>query len=145
VERLHDLVQLSTANGVARARLQLKPADLGSVDVRLRATANGVVATVTVHEAAALPAVAQAGADLRDALAQRGVVLHQLDVSLAADGSGTQTGTGASAQQREPHAARRGARAAGALDDDDELDPVADPTTSTTTTLAPGALVDVQA
>jgi flagellar hook-length control protein FliK len=142
VERLNDLVQVASANGVARARLQLHPADLGSIDVRLRQTTQGLVAQIAVHRPEALQAATQAGADLRQSLEDRGVVVAQLDVSLAA--SGDQAGA-----YREP----RGQGAAGtgrsggspgasAEDDDDLLTPI-DPTTATT--LPAGVLVDVHA
>ena len=141
VERLNDLVQLASANGVARAHLELHPADLGMIDVRLRQTTQGLVASIAVHRPEALQAVTQAGADLRQSLEDRGLVLAQLDVSLAAGGDQAGAYREPRGQGTAPAAGRAGA-GRGADDDDDLLTPL---DSTSATTLPAGALVDVHA
>lgn len=138
VERLQDLVHVATARGVARAKLQLHPQELGGIEVRLRTSDAGLVATITAQNAEAVHAVTQAGAELRRSLEERGITIASLDIGIAADGR-SQHGW-----QRRPGDTGSGSRR--------EVSPIAaDPTTTTTdddldATGAPaGALVDVHA
>ena len=75
---------VATRAGTARAILQLRPAELGQVDVHLRTTRNGLVATIAAHEQVGLDALQQAGAELRRTLEDKGVQLHSLDLQLGA-------------------------------------------------------------
>jgi flagellar hook-length control protein FliK len=140
VERLNDLVQVATSRGVSRARLELHPADLGAIDVRLRQTTQGLVASIAVHRPEALQAVTQAGDQLRQSLEDRGLVLAQLDISLAA--SGDQAGA-----YREPRGqgAASGPQRPDADNDPDADDPLTSIDPATATTLPAGVLVDVHA
>ncbi|MCW3039069.1 MAG: flagellar hook-length control protein FliK, partial [Solirubrobacterales bacterium] len=115
VERVADIVRLSNAHGVARARLNLHPDDLGSVDVRLRSTALGLVATISVDRAQTLQAVTRAGAELQQQLADRGLTVLRLDVSLA-DGGATARDTAGQAGAREDRRAPDGTRTPGRRD-----------------------------
>jgi hypothetical protein len=141
-DRVQELVHIATMrSGNARATLQLRPEALGRIDVHLRTTSNGLVATIAAHEHAGLEALQQAGAELRRALEDKGVQLHSLDLQL---GTGDD---GASSQQRDAREASSGSRGASSsygLDDDEDV--IAQELTLTTTPpTAAGALVDVQA
>jgi flagellar hook-length control protein FliK len=88
-ERVQDLVRIATMrSGNARATLQLKPVELGTVDVHLRTTRDGLVATIAAHSQSSLDALQSAGADLRRQLEDRGVQLHSLDLQLGAGENG---------------------------------------------------------
>lgn len=140
VERIHALVHVARANGIAQARLELHPQELGAIQVRIRHTADGVVATMTAERPEALQALQQAGDDLRRHLEQRGTNLLSLDVGLAAGGQGQ------AREQRDPAGRARAARAAG--DGPDTIEAIHDnddPTGAQAVELPAGVLVDVRA
>ncbi|HEU4976395.1 MAG TPA: flagellar hook-length control protein FliK [Baekduia sp.] len=153
ISRLEELARIaSLRGGQARAVLQLKPAELGAVDIQLRTSPHGLVATIHAHDQAGLQALAGAGGDLRRALEDRGVTVQQLDIQLSPSAGGDAGGAGAfsaggfdadggawTSAGRSGASAGRGA--APVLEDDaeDELVVVATPRTSA------GSLVDVQA
>jgi flagellar hook-length control protein FliK len=141
VEHVQDLVRIATTRlGGARATLQLKPQELGAVDVHLRTTREGLVATISAHDQAGLAALQQAGPELRRSLEERGVQLHSLDLQLGAGDNGF-TNRG---DAREASSGGRSARAGWNLGGEDE--PPEDELTLTTVASTPtGALVDVQA
>ncbi|MCW2993404.1 MAG: flagellar hook-length control protein FliK, partial [Conexibacter sp.] len=70
----------TTRAGNARATLQLRPAELGQVDVHLRTTRDGLVATISAHDQVGHDALQQAGNELRRSLEDKGVQLHSLDL-----------------------------------------------------------------
>ncbi|HMJ37897.1 MAG TPA: flagellar hook-length control protein FliK [Baekduia sp.] len=140
-DRVQDLVRIATTrNGGARALLQLKPAELGAVDVHLRTTREGLVATIAAHDQAGLDALQQAGGELRRTLEDRGVQLHRLDLQLGAG----QGGFGNRADARQASSGSRSAGRPDALGLGDEADDDLILATVSTSTPA-GALVDVQA
>jgi flagellar hook-length control protein FliK len=105
VDRIHELVRISTTRGGARATLQLKPAELGAVDVRLRTTGEGLVATITAQDESGLAALQQAGAELRRNLEDRGVTLHRLDLQLGDASGGDRRGAGGAGSGAAQHGA----------------------------------------
>jgi flagellar hook-length control protein FliK len=140
-ERVHELVRIATTRaGNARATLQLRPAELGQVDVHLRTTRDGLVATISAHDQVGHDALQQAGNELRRSLEDKGVQLHSLDLQLGAGHHGFAN----QGDAREAASGRRGAASTYDLDSDD---PVAED--DLTITHAPstpaGALVDVRA
>jgi flagellar hook-length control protein FliK len=140
-ERVQDLIRIATMrNGGARALLQLNPVELGTVDVHLRTTREGLVATIAAHDQAGLDALQQAGGELRRTLEERGVQLHRLDLQLGAGQGGF--GNGADARQASS-GGRRGAVAADLLGDDESAEH--DLSITTVTSTPAGVLVDVQA
>ena len=143
-ERVQELVRIATTRGgQARATLQLKPEALGQVDVHLRTTREGLVATIAAHDQAGLDALQQAGTELRRLLEDRGVQLQSLDLQLGA-------GDGGFANQGDAGQAQSGAAGAASsygLDaaDDDEVVAEEELTISTAPLTATSALVDVTA
>jgi flagellar hook-length control protein FliK len=140
-ERVQELVRITTTRaGNARATLQLRPAELGQVDVHLRTTRNGLVATIAAHDQVGLDALQQAGNELRRTLEDKGVQLHSLDLQLGAG----QNGFSNQGDAREASSGRRGAAATHGLGSDDPVSE--DELTITHASSTPaGALVDVQA
>jgi hypothetical protein len=140
-DRVQDLVRIATMrSGNARATLQLKPAELGLVDVHLRTTRDGLVATIAAHSQSSLDALQSAGADLRRQLEDRGVQLHSLDLQLGAgDGGFTNQG-----DARQASSGGRSASRGWDLDGEDES--AEDLMTITNVAKTPaGELVDVTA
>jgi flagellar hook-length control protein FliK len=132
-------MRIASHRGQAHAHLALKPAELGGVEVRLRVTTQGLVASITAERPESAQVLQQAGADLRRAFEAAGVDVASLDIGFAGDG------TDRRAHERHAEAAQ-GAGTTGRAADDDELSPIdPDTTTATTTTIALGALVDVLA
>ncbi len=135
-------MQLAAARGAAHARIQLRPAELGGLMIRMKATSEGMTASITAERPEAAAALDRAAADLKRSLEDRGVTLISLDVSVSADAGG-----GAAADRREDaaqRAASAGRSSAGGMDDptdstDDDL------TAAPAVRLPAGALVDVHA
>lgn len=140
-ERVEELVRIAaTRAGNARAILQLRPAELGQVDVHLRTTRDGLVATISAHEQVGLDALQQAANELRRTLDDRGVQLHSLDLQLGTGNNGFSN----QGDAREASSGRRGAAASHGLGNDDPV--AAEELTITHAPSVPaGALVDVQA
>jgi flagellar hook-length control protein FliK len=140
-ERVQELVRIATTRaGNARAILQLRPAELGQVDVHLRTTRNGLVATIAAHEQVGLDALQQAGNELRRTLEDKGVQLHSLDLQLGTGHNGFSN----QGDAREASSGRRGAAATHGLGSDDTV--AEDELTLTHAPSTPaGVLVDVQA
>jgi flagellar hook-length control protein FliK len=132
------LLHIANHRGQAQARLTLHPAELGGVEVRLRVTTHGLVASITAERPESAQVLQQAGADLKRALEAQGVEVAALDFSVAGDEARQR------ADRRDADPTAR--RAANRADDDEELSPI-DPDHPTTTapTIALGALVDVLA
>ena len=117
-ERVQELVRIATTRaGNARATLQLRPAELGQVDVHLRTTRNGLVATIAAHDQVGLDALQQAGNELRRSLEDKGVQLHSLDLQLGAGENGFSN----QGDAREASSGRRGAAATHDLGSDDDV------------------------
>jgi flagellar hook-length control protein FliK len=92
VETTGTLIHIAAERGVTHARLNLKPAELGGIEVRLRTTHDGVVAHLVADSPEAAKMLSQAADDLRRSLESRDVNLLSLDVSTSSD------------QQRQPAA-----------------------------------------
>jgi hypothetical protein len=132
-DHVRALLRIASHRGQAQAHLTLHPAELGGVEVKLRVTTQGLVATVTADRPDAAQVLQQAGADLRRAFEAHGVEVAALDIGFAGDHDGRRA-----TERRAEHTAP-----AAALDPT-ELPPTDDPSPNTTT-IALGALVDVLA
>jgi flagellar hook-length control protein FliK len=136
-DQARAMLHIANHRGQAQARLTLHPAELGGVEVRLRVTTHGLMASITADRPESAQVLQQAGADLRRALEAQGVEVAGLDIGVAGDDARQR------AQQRDADAART---RAGAADADEELSPIdPDHPTTTASTIALGALVDVLA
>lgn len=130
------VVQTSTRSGITSARIDLRPPELGHIEIRLRYGSDGVTATVTASSPAAAQALGSSAGDLRRALEAQGLTVVGLDVGH----------TGAEDRPRPEGDAGQAAGGTGAVDaagldeDDDEA-------TSTTNTRVPvaGSSMDVLA
>ena len=139
------MLRLLEHRGQVQAQLTLHPAELGGVEVRLRQTAHGLMATVTADRADAAHVLQQAGADLRRALEAQGVQVAGLDIGMAGE---NQDAANARANERRAESALAGPRRdrSGGADGDNDLSPIdPDHRTTTASTIALGALVDVLA
>ncbi len=79
------LLHVAVERGISRAKMALRPAELGGIEIRLQATAGGVAAQVVADSPEAARLLAQAGDDLRRALEARDVTLISLEVSTSGD------------------------------------------------------------
>jgi hypothetical protein len=136
-EAVENVLRIASARGVSHARIALRPAELGSVDVHLRSTAEGIVARVVAHSADAVQTLQQAASDLRRSLEEQGLTVLHLDIGQPGDGrSAGRAGAGDTGSELDHgHAGRGGEGAAGG----DET------STETTLRLPNGVLVDVLA
>jgi flagellar hook-length control protein FliK len=129
VEAARTVIRVAARDGQAQARITLHPAELGSVEIRLRYHATGVSADVLADSAQAAQALGQALPDLRRALEAQGMGVLWLDVR---QGGG---------EERRPHGERTGrqGRSGGATPVDDET------TIEPTRLPRPGSTLDVLA
>ena len=143
-DHVRAMLRLLQHRGQVQAQLSLHPAELGGVEVRLRQTAHGLMATVTADRPEAAQVLQRAGTELRRALEAQGVQVAGLDIGMAGE---NQDAANARANERRAESALAGRARAGAGDDgDDELSPIdPDHRTTTASTIALGALVDVLA
>jgi flagellar hook-length control protein FliK len=143
-DHVRALLRVLEHRGQVQAQLTLHPAELGGVEVRLRQTAHGLMATVTADRADAAHVLQQAGTELRRALEAQGVQVAGLDIGMAGE---NQDAANARANERRAESALAGPRRARAgAGDDNDLSPIdPDHRTTTASTIALGALVDVLA
>ncbi len=80
-ETTAQMIQIAAERGVTHARLNLKPVELGGIEVRLQTTPHGVTAQLVADSPEAAKLLTQAADDLRRDLADRDVNLLSLDVS----------------------------------------------------------------
>jgi flagellar hook-length control protein FliK len=148
VEKIHDLVRIAgLRDGTARATLHLKPAELGAVQVHLRTTADGLIASIHAHDAAALIALKHAGAELQQSLQDRGINLARIELQLSSENGSAARDRRDTARAFADGRGSGGGRGHRDLTGGDAIelavtqpDPV-----PTTHVLADGSLVDVQA
>jgi flagellar hook-length control protein FliK len=140
--RVEELVRIATTRaGNARATLQLRPEALGQVDVQLRTTKDGLVATIAAHDQAGLDALQNAAGELKRTLEDRGVQLHSLDLQL---GAGADSGFSNQGDARQASSGPGGRSASYGLDGEDADDEL-ELTISRTPSVQLGELVDVTA
>jgi flagellar hook-length control protein FliK len=126
----HVLRVATSRGGVTHARIALRPAELGSIDVHIRSTAEGLVARIVAHTAQTVQTLEHAANDLRQSLEEQGLNLKSLDIG----------------QPGEREAGRAGADARGHAPETDESVAIdGEDTTTETLRLPSGVLVDVLA
>jgi flagellar hook-length control protein FliK len=134
-ETVRLTISTASAAGVSRARIALRPAELGGIEIMLSHGPAGITATVTADSPAAAHALQRAADDLQRSLADQGLNLVRLDIDVAGDRA---SGRGREDHDRGPQHGR-GASAPGHGAGDP--DPIAERTLE----LANGVLVDVLA
>ncbi|HEU4703377.1 MAG TPA: flagellar hook-length control protein FliK, partial [Conexibacter sp.] len=145
VETVRLALRHGAERGVTHARISLAPRELGSIEVHLRQTADGLVARVVAEHATAAQQLQQAGAELRRSLEQQGLTLLRLDVGSSGEDAAGRRGAAFDAASGQD---RGGRRRDADRDPLAPLDDVADAdlaATATTLQLPNGALVDVLA
>jgi flagellar hook-length control protein FliK len=142
-DHVRAMLRVLEHRGQVQAQLTLHPAELGGVEVRLRQTAHGLMATVTADRADAAHVLQQAGSELRRALEAQGVQVAGLDIGMAGE---NQDAANARANERRAESALAGPRRDRGADGDNDLSPIdPDHRTTTASTIALGSLVDVLA
>jgi flagellar hook-length control protein FliK len=127
-----QLIHLAQVKGVSHARLNLRPAELGGIEIRLTTDASGLTAKVVADSPEAAALLQSAADDLRRQLERNGVTVASLDISTGT----TSAGSGDARPGGEGgHATRHDGAPA-----DDEPAPA-----EQTLTLPDGVLVDVLA
>jgi flagellar hook-length control protein FliK len=79
------LIHVAGERGITRARINLRPEDLGGIEVRLQSTAAGITAQLVADSPEAARLLHQAGDDLRRSLEARDVNLLSLEVSTSGE------------------------------------------------------------
>ena len=141
-DAVENVIRLGSARGVTHARMSLKPAELGGVEIRLQQTSTGLVASVVADGAEAAQVLQQAGQELRRQLEAQGIELRSLDISY----SGDERDAGRSSETRTGDGERRSAAGeSSTATDGGDLNPTDEATATSTLELPDGVLVDVLA
>ena len=85
VETTGLLMHVAAEKGVTHARLNLKPVELGGIEVRLQHSPEGISAQLVADSPEAAKMLSQAADDLKRSLESRDVNLLSLDVSTSSD------------------------------------------------------------
>jgi len=136
VETVHQVIRISQSGGITQARVQLHPEELGSIDIHLRSTPDGVVARVVADASQAAAVLRDGGDELRRQLASQGINLTHFDVGTAGQ-ERREAAFGNSGSQQ------RGTR--GETPEEADTGTSTDNNDETTITLPNGVLVDVLA
>jgi flagellar hook-length control protein FliK len=78
-------IRLAVRDGRTVARITLRPAELGEVQIRLNSDGNAVSATVIADSATAVEALVHASAELKRSLEAQGLTVQSLDVRQSGD------------------------------------------------------------
>jgi flagellar hook-length control protein FliK len=140
-EAASAMLQMALDRHVSRARISLRPAELGGIEVQLKSTAAGVSARIVADSPEAARLLAAAGEELRRSLESRDVTLVSLEIAV----------TGEDALHRD--APRNGlanelgdtSTSAREGDAEGDADPAAPDTVHSVVELPGGLLVDVLA
>jgi flagellar hook-length control protein FliK len=137
VETVQAVVKMAQTNGVTRARVALRPEQLGGIEIHLSSTKDGVTARVVADAAQAANVLRHAGEELRRSLESQGINLVRFDVGTA----------GGQQERRSAFGQEPGSDSNGRTptDSTEETDSPADTTQETTVQLPNGVLVDVLA
>jgi flagellar hook-length control protein FliK len=136
VETVRLTISAANAQGISRARIALRPAELGGIEIMLAHGPAGLSATLTADTAQAAQAMQRAADELQRTLASQGITLSSLQINVAGDGP--------AARKREDRDAPADDHGTGRRDPatDRETD---DLTIARTLELPNGTLVDVLA
>jgi flagellar hook-length control protein FliK len=127
---------MAGANGFTRARVTLRPAELGGVEVFLREGSAGLTATVVADTPHAAQLLQSSATELQRRLAAQGLELSSLQISVGGESAGA--AHGGRDGQGAAGASGTGARSA-------STEPAAEAEKTQTIDLGGGVLVDVLA
>ena len=136
-ETLRLTISAANAQGVSRARIALRPAELGGIEIMLAHGPGGLSAIVTAESAQAAHALQKAADELQRTLAEQGLSLARLEIKVA--------GEGAAAHGREDHGPAADDHGAGRREAAIDQESDDDPNAARTLELPNGVLVDVLA
>jgi flagellar hook-length control protein FliK len=80
IDSIHATVAMAARQGIAQARIELQPQELGQISIRLSQTSAGLSARVSADTPAGAQALTQGGSELRQSLSSLGVSLLRLDI-----------------------------------------------------------------
>jgi flagellar hook-length control protein FliK len=139
IDSIGATIELAARQGIAKARIELQPEELGHISIRLSQTSEGLRARVTADTPAGAQALNQGRSELRQSLSSLGLSLLQLDI-----GSSGQPQTGEEDGRFATNA--DGSSAGGATGTAEESEALAEPRDNTRPAGTPlGEIVDVLA
>ena len=139
IDSIGATIELAARQGIAKARIELQPEELGHISIRLSQTSEGLRARVTADTPAGAQALSQGRSELRQSLSSLGLALLQLDI-----GSSGQPQTGEQEGRFATNA--DGSSAVGATDTTEESEALAGAREDTRPAGIPlGEIVDVLA
>lgn len=80
IDSIGATIELASRQGIAKARIELQPEELGHISIRLSQTSEGLRARVTADTPAGAQALNQGRSELRQSLSSLGLSLLQLDI-----------------------------------------------------------------
>ncbi len=80
IDSIGATIELASRQGIAKARIELQPEELGHISIRLSQTSEGLRARVTADTPAGAQALSQGRSELRQSLSSLGLSLLQLDI-----------------------------------------------------------------
>lgn len=139
IDSIGATIELAARQGIARARIELQPEELGHISIRLSQTSEGLRARVTADTPAGAQALTQGRSELRQSLSSLGLSLLHLDI-----GSSGQPQTGEQDGRFATKADR--SSAAATADASEESEALAEARDNTRPAGAPlGEIIDVLA
>lgn len=142
-DAVENIIRIGSQRGVTHARLSLRPAELGGIEIRLQQTAAGLTASVVADGPEAAQALQQAGADLRRQLEMHGIDLRSLDISHA--GAEDRGGRSSAAETGDGQPGSSTGESPSTAMDGGDLTPTDETEATSTLELPDGVLVDVLA
>jgi flagellar hook-length control protein FliK len=128
IDSIGATIELAARQGIAKARIELQPEELGHISIRLSQTSEGLRARVTADTPAGAQALGQGRSELRQSLSSLGLTLLQLDIGSSgqpqtgeqggrfaanADGSSALWATGATEESEAPAESQDSTRPSG--------------------------------
>jgi flagellar hook-length control protein FliK len=138
IDSIGATIELAARQGIARARIELQPEELGHISIRLSQTSEGLRARVTADTPAGAQALTQGRSELRQSLSSLGLSLLHLDIGSSQPQTGEQDGRFATGADRSS--------AAATADAPEESEALGEPRENTRPAGAPlGEIIDVLA
>lgn len=104
IDSIHATVAMAARQGMAQARIELQPPELGQISIRLNQTSAGLSARVSADTPAGAQALAQGGSELRQSLSSLGVSLLRLDIGSFGQSQSGEQGERFSGRSQAPSA-----------------------------------------